>query len=378
MLAVILVLHYIGCYWYGLGAMMHYQENWIKQNRLNKASKWELYLSSLHWSLGQSGLASTKIYPTNAWERLYASIISLLALIMLPCVIGLVVIWLMQLREAHKIYEEQGALIRRYLKQNQISNDLACSIVRFFRRKARDCKRYLNEDAVDFFHNLPATLHTRLHVEVYLPFLSQHPAFENFCNLSPVGATSITHTAMNSFHCDAGQIIFGDGDEAQMMFFVASGTLQYNESTLQEPQELIPGNWIGEACLWQPWKHRGYLKAVTMSAVITLQADTFNFIMEHGETRGWPIAGFRRYAIEAAAHYNQKDTPEFRDPTEAQLLAQRCFEVLGKSRSDMTDSSSLNSWRWKPKNTRISNIIARNVSRSKHKPIASAVNLAYF
>jgi len=303
----------------------------------------------------------------------------LLALIMLPCVIGLVVIWLMQLREAHKIYEEQGALIRRYLKQNQISNELTCSIVRFFRRKARDCKRYLNEDAVDFFHNLPAALHTRLHVEVYLPFLSQHPAFKIFCDLSPVGAASITHMAMNSFSCDAGQEIFGDGDEAQVMLFVASGTLQYNESTSQEPQELIPGNWIGEACLWQPWKHRGHLKAVTMSAVITLQADTFNLIMEHGETRGWPIAGFRRYAIEAAAYYSQKDAPEFRDPVEAQLLAQTCFEVSGCFRRVSKDSvSSSNSWLWKSKNAQKSNIIAHQVSKSKNKPRASAVNLAHF
>merc|ERR1712194_266178 len=107
LVGILLVSHYMGCYWYYVGSVNGENDgsSWLVHAKLNYANLEYLYFSSLQWSIAQSGLASVDIHPTNTFEHIYASCVGLVWLSFWPALIGYFTMWLIQVRDAN---QEQG------------------------------------------------------------------------------------------------------------------------------------------------------------------------------------------------------------------------------------------------------------------------------
>lgn len=291
LVTVLLTAHYIACYWYYLG-----REGWLLQSGFDPTDLWYLYTSSFEWSLGRLGLTSTDLHPTSLQERLYAAGATLLGLLVIPAITSSFTLWMMQVREADYDRVMQLAQVRKYLKIHGVSLHLTNRVVHFFRQHYSATTKPIQEHEVRFLCNLPKVVQARIHAEVYMPLLKQHPAFERFCSLSREGSMAVCHVAMEGQHCVAGQELFVKGDEAESMFVLGTGLLHYYPKYGCVPVAVESGYGVCEVVLWRDWRHCGQLVAARSSEVVLVNAKKFRSLLDKGEERGWPVAPLRNYA----------------------------------------------------------------------------------
>merc|ERR1712061_162781 len=143
---------------------------------------------------------------------------------------------------------------------------------------------------------------------------------------------------MQGRHCDGLEEIFVEGDEAKEMVFVASGNLDYFRSGTHKARRLRKGDWVGEAVLWMPWKHRGQLIAVYSSEIVVLNAKSFHALMEKGDELGWVLGPLREYAQLAAKHFTKQgdEVSDFWEIEEAEEHACTAFDQWLEEGMSMT------------------------------------------
>jgi len=304
-LGVLLCAHYICCYWYAIATWgPPGTANWVQEHGLETASFDVLYLSSLHWSLAQSGFASINVYPTNAMESCYASAIAVVWLLLVMVVLSSFTVWAMQLRDASLEREKQEAGIRMYLTENQITATVRNHVLRFLRLNYRKLVRRTHDSDIAVFNNLPATLRVELRKQKFMPTLGLHPLFSK---LDQHEMEPLCHLAVYEHYYAAGRKVFAKGEEAKRMIFVVSGDMSYYLDS-QRTVALSPGEWIGEAALWERWRHVGWL--VSTTACESLEVDVIRFlaIMKELERQGTDLTGIRTYAALVMQHFSEQQT----------------------------------------------------------------------
>lgn len=297
-LLVITSCHYLGCYWYGIGALE--KDSWLKSHSIENKGLWTQYIYSLHWALAQSGLASTGIVPTNELEYLYACCATLLWLMQMPAIVSIFTFNLVRLRDADRQQKRQEALLRKYLWVNGVSSTLTTRTLRFYRAHCQTRLCRVHEKDLEFFNELPTHLQVCLHGALYEPVLRTHPIFASMGNLK----TQIAHIAVSERHCCAKDCLFVQDIGLVHMLFVVDGRLQYILrgqclSLGPRAQNLIAGTWIGEPALWfKNWLTRGQLHCGSSSELIVLDIEQFHCIFAHSlaKERGQTIDLFVNYA----------------------------------------------------------------------------------
>merc|ERR1712232_772075 len=84
-----------------------------------------------------------------------------------------------------------------------------------------------------------------------------------------------------------GDVLFRHGKQAKMMYFLASGVLDYIHMDLDPrlTQMLAAGQWASELVLWVQWVHCGNLRASTSCEVLTLDAAMFrDIVLGHSQS----------------------------------------------------------------------------------------------
>jgi len=285
---IVLAGHYAGCYWYAFGSWdsLDFDDSWVKRYVLDHEDPAHLYFLSLHWSLGQSGLASTQISPTNVIECLYASGVSLMWLVMLCALFSCMTVTLIKAGESGSDLSEQEAKIRKYLSEKRVSAALGVSVLRFFRLHYKGRARRVHPDDVVFLGDLPVSLCAKMHREIGCPVLMKHPAFDKLGLASPLSLLAICDLAWLQRHCHAGEEVFAAGTTATQTLVVASGSLKYfpcstNSATGPRPSiAVVVDCWVSEPALWFRWRHRGSLKAETSCELLGLNVARFCTVME--------------------------------------------------------------------------------------------------
>jgi len=299
MMIVILVLnHVIACGWFGTGKIaVNYFElpSWVtwSENFLEADIGYQ-YSTSLHWTLTQFTPASMDVVARNICERVYSIIVLLFAMVAFSSIVGTVTSSMTVIRQMKNDKQKQFWMLRRYLKQKNVSLDLTMRMTRFLEHQSMKQQKLIQASKVTFLQQLSDQLSRELAYEMYEPFLKQH-AFFRFLSKQMKGvAARICQMALKTIQVATDDTIFSVGEEASKSYIIKSGELGYmhNSGTILVPAEK---EWLAEAAIWTNWRYRGKAFATKPSDLLSVEAGRFAEAMS-----------IHPKPVSIARHYGQK------------------------------------------------------------------------
>jgi len=305
---IIFACHSMACYWYFVGNVFRgaqMRDTWLfKQGLLQETSVGKLYSICFHWSMAQSGLLSSDVYPTNSLERMFACFTAFIWLMIIGVAINSFNSWATQLRLMHADREKQDELIGRYLEDHKASKWLTYEVLRSFRMNFAVHRPRVHKEEVAFLQDLPVRLQIALHTEVYLPLLKTHSFFRFLGSVSVGLLQLISYLAVHESHVWCGETIFSEGTPASHMIQVTSGQMEYfavhhgNRCTL-----LSKGEWACEPALWLKWLCQGRMIAVSSGEFMFVTVETFHAIIKDAKVNGKNIAAIQEYSMRVCEHF---------------------------------------------------------------------------
>mmetsp|Transcript_35746 Transcript_35746/g.82023 ORF Transcript_35746/g.82023 Transcript_35746/m.82023 type:complete len:822 (-) Transcript_35746:57-2522(-) len=277
--AIVLVNHYIGCCWYGVGVLEQdlfpRESTWVKtfdERWGDQANFAYTYTTCLHWSLTQFTPATMEVLPTNPYERVYAILVLVFALVAFSSLLTSINAAMTQLRKLSANSAAQEMAVIRYMTDKRLSIELGHRVWDFLRkhRGKHEKKKTLHEVDVEAFKVLPETLRVQLHLEVYSPCLLLHPLFHQISIWDEYLFLRICNRTMTEKSMPTNQELFIYGQKCEHVYFLQAGEgLYYRLLTADDPLEVTPEiPWesltiLCEMALWVKWQHQGRLVAQT-------------------------------------------------------------------------------------------------------------------
>lgn len=311
---IILVGHIIACVWYSIGASGG-ENGWVEEQGFHTLPVHYQYFSSLHWGLSQFTPAGNELKPHNSGERVFATIVLLLGLIISAVLISSITAAMAQLKHLNSATDKQLSLLRRYLRQREVPFGLAMRIRKYSEFLLEEQKKKIQEKDVTLLNSLSVLLQKSLALHLYEPTLSEHIFFRHYAFTDISTFENVCSSALSTILLAKGDILFTAGEAASRMFFVTRGKFLYHYSNmtlwhsqshpspLPKPrskkdefsqslrqisaraigcgeeevseQTLRQKDWCCEAVLWMPWTHLGTLSAGTVCETIALSAEKF-------------------------------------------------------------------------------------------------------
>uniref|UniRef100_A0A7S2QCX8 Cyclic nucleotide-binding domain-containing protein n=1 Tax=Zooxanthella nutricula TaxID=1333877 RepID=A0A7S2QCX8_9DINO len=293
--------HLFACFWWVIGISVD-APNWVAVKGLADKEVILQYLVSLHWSFSQFTPASMEVYPENIGERAYNVVVLVFAMVVFSSFVSSITSAMTRLRtlRAHEV--AQAYLLKRYLRENNISADLSSRVTRYIDVVSEVHKRRTDRSKVELLQMLSGPLNLELQREVYIPYISVHPYLNEYNVTSPSAMGHLCFTAVSKMSLSRGDILFNVGEDSNTMFFLVSGTLFYRRvKGIKSAKRLtmVPeGTVFCEAALWVPWVHRGRMKAVIESDVVGIDSEKFREVtLAHPEVT-WHACRYSRMFLD--------------------------------------------------------------------------------
>eukprot|EP00927_Polykrikos_kofoidii_P010275 TRINITY_DN14348_c0_g2_i2.p1 TRINITY_DN14348_c0_g2~~TRINITY_DN14348_c0_g2_i2.p1 ORF type:complete len:873 (-),score=85.50 TRINITY_DN14348_c0_g2_i2:408-2807(-) len=285
---IFLFTHYIGCAWYALGAhgasLGDDAPSWLRAHDLVGADFLRCYAVSLHWSLTQFTPSTQNVAPQSTLERLFASVVVLLALVSFSSFVSGVTNAVNELLCLNMQRVKDASALRGFIRQWDLSKELTQCLTRKHQEACANRQAEIRESDLSRILPLSSTLLTSLHVEMYAPLLNSHLVLH--CLLSGRDGFALVQAlceeAMTEHAFKANEDIFCANGEARCTKFLVNGEASYtltNASVRDRAKStLLRGGrgessvgWVSEVALWCHWYHRGKLAATR--AVFTVELD---------------------------------------------------------------------------------------------------------
>jgi len=283
LILIIFINHFIACAWYLVGC-----------NPPSKSTSWlevefsshdcedandELllykYTTSMHWSLTQFTPASMSVQPTNTMERSFAIGVLLFALLVFSSFVASLTGATTSLRKMTGRHSSQLWLLRKFLRQREITLDLQVRINRYINVVLTTTEKSVQYSDVHLFNILSGPLHNELRTELNKPRLMVHPFFVNMLDKFEALMRKVCFKVPNSVSLSRGDILFSAGEEGKSMYFLHTGKLDYLHHETKEFDHVGANEWFCEVVLWTPWVCQGRARARTESELMELQSDKF-------------------------------------------------------------------------------------------------------
>lgn len=311
-IADLFVCHYMACYFCALGTTLDGGTSWKTVQRLDESLGIEqIYPVALNWALAQSGFSTSSVQATTEFENLYTCLCGFLWMVVVCVTIGLFYTWMIEARELMRNKVEEGNNLRKYLEQREVSRVLAVQILRYFRFNYRPYEHRVLEAEVSFLRDLPRIFQIRLHKEVYINVLRQHPFFSALGTENEAALIAICQLAITEYRYKMGDTAFQSDVEARGMLCVISGELTYHPRKAGlDSIRVQAGDWLCEAALWRRWRHRGQLDALTPAELMGVDTQKVHEILEDRiDGEGWDsLTMVRKHARKALTYYGANGT----------------------------------------------------------------------
>eukprot|EP00928_Gymnodinium_smaydae_P021196 TRINITY_DN18250_c0_g2_i1.p1 TRINITY_DN18250_c0_g2~~TRINITY_DN18250_c0_g2_i1.p1 ORF type:complete len:745 (+),score=177.87 TRINITY_DN18250_c0_g2_i1:145-2379(+) len=297
---VVAVSHVIGCCWWGVGTS-GLGDSWVQQKGYETSALGTQYLVSLHWSLSQFTGGMDEFAPVGSIERLYAVLAWIFGFVSATIIVSILTSKLTQLYMIGGAQSRQMSTLKKYLKQNDISSNLALRMVKSAKHAMSGD---LTPDAVEMLHVVSEPLKVEMHFEQYSAVIRSHPFFAEYIQEGPYVMRRVCHFANSTLMLANGDIVFSKGENPAnpKMYFVWKGSLEYSIGA-GDSTPVVEKQWIAEPVLWTKWTHRGMLTATNDVKLVCLDAKTFQEIVD----RFKDIGGFdpKVYAADFVRYLNQ-------------------------------------------------------------------------
>lgn len=282
MVLVVGMAHIIACIWYGIGTQSDKEHSWVKAHLASPiyTDLGSRYAMSLHWSLSQFTGGMDEMRPHTVGERVYAIIIYIFTFIVAAVFVSSLTSSMTRLHFIASHQSKQFFQLRRYLFQNNISDELTLRIQRNAQHAVTEQQLFMQESSVDLLDIVSEPLRIDLHFELYAPIYHLHPFFDRYAQDCPQVMRKVCHRATSMTLASCGDTMFDAGEipAHPKMIFVCSGQMQYVSISGTETQ-VKAVIWISEAVLWTPWMHLGVLTATAECRLIVLDSQKFHHIV---------------------------------------------------------------------------------------------------
>jgi len=297
--AIVSIAHIIACLWWGIGNSDNL-ESWVVQSKFENATLDIKYLVCLHWALSQFTGGMDEITPQSALERFYAVVIWIVAFNVAAIIVSTLTSSLTQLHIIGGARSRQLSMLRKYLKQNAISSNLA---LRMQRSAQHALSADLTADLIELLPVVSESLRAEMHFEMYSVALRNNPFFAWCITDSPQVMRRICHYAMTTLLLSNGDIVFtkGEAPSEPKAYMVMKGNLEYLWAG--QATQIFEKTWVAEACLWtSSWRHQGALTATNDAKLASLDVKTFHEIAQRFQDHATFDA--KVYAMDFVTHIN--------------------------------------------------------------------------
>mmetsp|Transcript_46367 Transcript_46367/g.100829 ORF Transcript_46367/g.100829 Transcript_46367/m.100829 type:complete len:664 (-) Transcript_46367:80-2071(-) len=312
MLTLLAVNHYVACFWFWLGKSSKGDESWVDFYAVRERDFGAKYVVSLHWSLTQFTPASMQVLPRNVKENAFAVIIIVCGLLGFSTFVSSITAAITRLRGLTSSDMAKSFMLRRFLKENSISHDLAGRLTRYIHLAVELHRSKVYPEKVELLAYLSGPMHVELRKELFSPYLGRHMFFSHYSTQSNAAMSQLCFSAVSKQSLSKGDSVFSLGSTAQAMYFLVSGTLFYErpkgirwnlKTTIagKDPRlkTVVRGSYFCEAVLWTPWFHRGTMGTLIESEVIQLDAAKFRDItQQHRDVFAYAKEYANRYLLE--------------------------------------------------------------------------------
>jgi hypothetical protein len=296
-IGVVLMIHFSACAWYGLGKLSP-GVGWIYVRDIHLLPFGERYLFSFLWSMARlhpSTFGENMLLDT-VWERIFAIVISLVALCGGGYFISSITNTMAQMQTFRQQRTRKLWLIREYVQENRISTQLAVRIKKYVEKSLN--RKLKEQNAAELSQMLPLGLLMDLHFEAWTPCLTKHQFFDMFSFTHHRVVWRLGQEALQELPVLVGDSVFTTGDPCFRMLFVRAGELRYHlrlvtdlrhspsansrDDGLLMGQVVRPGSSLSEAALWTPWENHGELRPEADSSLLALVVNKFiSVLQEH-------------------------------------------------------------------------------------------------
>uniref|UniRef100_A0A7S1L1E2 Cyclic nucleotide-binding domain-containing protein n=1 Tax=Alexandrium catenella TaxID=2925 RepID=A0A7S1L1E2_ALECA len=300
MVFILATAHVIACLWWAVGDSGGAGVSWINEKGAYTSELDLQYLLSLHWSLSQFTGGMDEVAPMNTIERFYAVLSWIFGFMGAAVITSIMTSNLTHLHIIGGAQARQMSTLRKYLKQNHISRNLA---LRMQRSAQHAVTGDLAADSVELLALVAEPLRVEMNFEMYSAILRNHPLFADWIYEDPQVIRRVCHIAVSTSLLAKGDVIFSKGETPRdpKMYFVIKGLLEYycrgDSATVGERQ------WVAEGSLWTAWTHRGTLTATTDVKMAVLDSNAFRELVHR--FKGKKSFDPRLYASEFVDHINK-------------------------------------------------------------------------
>lgn len=306
---LLLVNHFVASLWYLMGGLGNPgQLNWRDVYRMQpqQESIEYRYATALHWSLTQFTPATVDdVHPQNMVERTFAILVLIFGLVLFSSFVSSITASMTQLRNMQEDRSKQFWLLRRYLLQKKVPQELNFKVLRYTEYATSRSGEAIPEHRITILNVLTKQLQSELRFVTHFGCVKQH----GFFKLVSVMNESVLHMmsggkALHFKALAAQDPLFEIMDLPTCMYFVEQGQVQYTQghSGLQtgtfapssfESENFVPpdllmpttpteggiaigkGGHLCEIVLWANWKHVGSARAIYESNIVQVNAKGF-------------------------------------------------------------------------------------------------------
>lgn len=244
---IVLILgvnHFLACIWYALGTHLFDEESasWVEAGEFAHENLAYRYLTSFHWSITQFTPASMEVVPTSWPERLFCVCVIVLGLVMFSSFISSITAAMTQLQQLSGLFDKNLSVLRRYLRDREISGDLTMRILRFVEHQQSRAAKEVRERDVVLLGSLSRPLYMEMMRQVYAPVLATHPMLSYFGDLGEDSALhQLCNQAVTHFQHSTGDVLFTGGTGGHHMYFLRKGAMRYALGGVVSPPPTADG-----------------------------------------------------------------------------------------------------------------------------------------
>jgi len=293
---VALAVHFIACGWFAVGTAHGHDVGWVAA--FDATDTPYLYLMSFHWTIAQFTPAPNNVHPTNFSERLYATVVLFVGLVIFSSLIGRVTALVTKRQQEATEHMLDCERLRLLCKTRNVSLQLSNRLLHCASRNPGMKKLWVLEEDVACLSKMPKVLLFDLRYDLYGSTLSISPLFR--LDLDPL-RTLVKHLcrhAVREAPLPAHELLFHANEIGTQMYFVVNGEFVYTRDEIRGVTPRISTKIGDQACLcegvlWTLWKHRGHASALTYGSVVLMPSDAFRRI---ACSRSAVLNVLRRYA----------------------------------------------------------------------------------
>jgi hypothetical protein len=192
---------------------------------------------------------------------------------------------------------KQFWLLRRYLRQHKVPQDLTIRVLRYAEYARLLRKDLISESRVTLLSILSAQLQDELRNTVYFQSLLNHPLLNQVLGYSGLVAQGLCTSALQQQYLALGDVVFNRAAKATGLWMVMLGEVSYMHKTGTEVSA-HEQDWMSEQVIWMEWTHKGYATAARNCEVILVKATGFESVMLEDWALHDKVASYARAFID--------------------------------------------------------------------------------